>query len=134
MEEDGWLNGLYTDESEESLFVSVYENGSYLVKIYDLSTMEERQVLDLDNMGATGKMSLYPFDDFLLIAGWRFRENADPGEGEDGFYISLYDETGLVYYGLYKTSLDTGESRDEAIHSCEPDDYYNFSVEWSEQP
>ncbi len=184
--EGTWVRGLYTDESQKTLVVYLWENGGYWLKIYDLATMAEIQVLDLVEAGGrTSIPDIYIWDDFLLvdsnlywlyerkesglyepifrvpqkvshenryvglptgvrlqdavidyngkqllIAGWQFQETTEAAQKKDGFYLSLYDETGLVYYGLYKTSLDTGRSYEDIGYSCEPDGYDNFMVEW----
>jgi len=186
LEEIDYVYGLYTDESQETLFVSVWQDDRNLLYIYDLATMEMIQKLDMNEYGALGGIEdVYPFDDFLLInsnmywllerqesgryelkfrvpqtltheqrvlgkpksvyledavidyngeqlliGGWRFGKGSEDAQKKDGFYLSLYDETGLIYYGLYKTSLDTGRSYEDAWYACEPDGYDNFNIAW----
>lgn len=186
LEEIDYVYGLYTDESQETLFVSVWQEDRNLLYIYDLATMEMIQKLDMNEYGALGGIEdVYPFDDFLLIdsnmywllerqesgryelkfrvpqtltyeqrvlgrpkgvyledavidyngeqlliGGWRFGESSEDSQKKDGFYLSLYDETGLIYYGLYKTSLDTGRSYEDMWYACEPDGYDNFHIAW----
>lgn len=186
LEEDVWVTGIYTDESQSTLFVSIWKDGGEWLHIYDRHTLEKRQILDMNDFGALGStVAIYPHDDFLLIdsnlywllerdeagiyqlkfrvpqeivheqmvlgrpkqvllqdaimdfngeqlliGGWQFRKNSLDGQKQDGFYLSVYDETGLIYYGLYKTSLDTGRSYEDARYACEPDGYDNFSIAW----
>ena len=186
LEEGDRVRGLYTDESQETLFVLVWNDGHMWLHIYDRATMTEIQVIDMDDVGGkVASVYVYPHDDFLLvdsnlywlferngagiyelkfrvaeeiihdhrllgkpngvslkdavirykgeqllIAGWRFAETDASAQKKDGFYLSVYDETGLIYYGLYKTSLDTGRSDTDELYACEPDGYYNFDMDW----
>lgn len=43
-------------------------------------------------------------DDRLFIAGSLYTTD-NGGDRPYGFYIAVYDETGLLYYGEYETSL-----------------------------
>lgn len=46
------------------------------------------------------------------------------------FYLSVYDETGLLYFGEYLSSLDAGNELNSFSNPCQSTDYSPLSVSW----
>ncbi len=47
-----------------------------------------------------------------------------------GFYLAVYDETGLLFYGEYLSSLDAGNDLNNHINSCRRMDHSPLAVRW----
>lgn len=64
----------------------------------------------------------------LAIVGNCFDE--DIGYELCDFFVSVYDKSGLLYYGKYNTSLDLGRTNDTFISDCHPTDINPNLIKW----
>ena len=135
-EEDSvWTTYYYDDffalylSGNQIAVVDMNENGEYehrftvnltdeAEELYSLST---RAVMDWD-----GKSLVV--SDFLSNS--YYRENMDHSK-YCSFYLSVYNETGLLYYGEYLSSLDVGNDLNNYDNSCRSIDYSPLSVRWA---
>ena len=46
------------------------------------------------------------------------------------FFVSVYDKSGLLYYGKYNTSLDLGRANDSFNSDCHPTDINPNTIKW----
>ena len=46
------------------------------------------------------------------------------------FFVSVYDKSGLLYYGNYNTSLDIGRANDSFNSDCHPTDINPNTIKW----
>ena len=46
------------------------------------------------------------------------------------FYVSVYDKTGLIYYGEYNCSLSANPNASSYSYNCLPDATNYISVKW----
>lgn len=46
------------------------------------------------------------------------------------FFVSVYDKSGLLYYGKYNTSLDLGRANDSFNSDCHPTDINPNLIKW----
>lgn len=67
-------------------------------------------------------------DGKLAIVGNCFDE--DRGNELCDFFVSVYDKSGLLYYGKYNTNLDLGRTNDTFISDCHPTDINPNSIKW----
>lgn len=67
-------------------------------------------------------------DDKLAIVGNCFEE--DTGYELCDFFVSVYDKSGILYYGKYNTSLDLGRTNDTFISDCHPTDINPNLIKW----
>ncbi|NLB42526.1 MAG: hypothetical protein GX815_09760, partial [Clostridiales bacterium] len=136
-EEDSMWNTYYYDDffalyltGNQIAVVDMNENGEYehrftvnltdeAEELYSLST---RAVMDWD-----GKSLVV--SDFLSNS--YYRENMDHSK-YCSFYLSVYNETGLLYYGEYLSSLDVGNDLNNYDNSCRSIDYSPLSVRWTD--
>jgi len=47
-----------------------------------------------------------------------------------GFYLAVYDETGLLYYGEYMSSLDAGSQMYRRGNLCQRIQYSPLTASW----
>ena len=67
-------------------------------------------------------------DGKLAIVGNCFEE--DTGYELCDFFVSVYDKSGILYYGKYNTSLDLGRTNDTFISDCHPTDINPNLIKW----
>ena len=57
--------------------------------------------------------------------------NEETGITECGFFVSVYDKNGLIYYAEYDNHLDIDNNREHYRFGCHPYDLYPNTIKWS---
>ena len=60
------------------------------------------------------------FDGQMLVLVDRTGDKEYPSLETCGFTIAIYNETGLVYYGVYESSLSTATNPNDYAFNCLP--------------
>lgn len=129
-------------------------DGQYMTFVYDdflvqILTQEKLTVIELNETGQYEQQftivysneensSYYPsYNDVmdwsgekLAIASYQVPENYYSKEAND-FCLTVYDASGMLYYGEYESSLSTGESFSDYQYYCRPVDYNPLEIVWS---
>ncbi len=121
-------------EGDGFLTAIVYEEGMAVLTVTDEGFYELRLKVNLDS----DEKLIYGYpmwDDVmdydgnrLMAAGFlRHEEHQYP---ICGFYTAVYDKSGLIYYGEYESSLDTGITQEghRYSYSCMPIDHSPMTV------
>ncbi len=66
----------------------------------------------------------------LVITGQLQDDEYGVRENTSNFYLAVYEETGIVYYGEYRTSLTTGTNFSSYSYHCRGVDDEPLEVEW----
>ena len=141
--EDGYSGGIYMgddfivlDAADDLVVLSVDEAGFYQKEI----TCDVKRLIDETNV-AYLDFSYMDFDwngEKLIFTGSLNDSTSYRYYQSCGFYLAAYDETELIYYGEYVSSLDAEHSYSDSQydpyysykHICRPTDNDPIAVEW----
>ncbi len=121
-EEDG---GVWQVSIEEDFFViylsgkrlavlEIHENDEYTLEfVADFMSDSQNELFWYNSNSAKA------YDGERLAISWS-REIEDSPYSDCGFYIAVYDKTGLLYYGEYLSGLMTGRNGSDYNYYCQP--------------
>lgn len=103
-------------------------DGTYRHEIFVDST--EYDDVMLADLYGYGEMVFDWNGEILLMSDARINDNEYYYRQSCGFYLAAFDKDGLLYYGEYDSSLDTGEENIHYYFNCMPTEVEPLIVQW----
>ncbi|NLC43596.1 MAG: hypothetical protein GX783_04875, partial [Clostridiales bacterium] len=138
-EEDSVWNTYYYDD-----FFALYLSGNQLA-VVDINEDKEYEHQFTVNLTDEAEEGYFPRISAVAVMDWDgknlvvsdFLSNSYRWSNMDSprycsFYLAVYDESGLLYYGEYLSSLDAGNDLNNYANSCRSIDYSPLSVKWTD--
>ena len=69
-------------------------------------------------------------DGKLAVVGNSISSDSAYGYEACDFFVSIYNKNGLIYYGIYDTSLDINWHNSDYKANCHPHDIDPNKIEW----
>ena len=57
--------------------------------------------------------------------------NEETGITDCGFFVAVYDKSGLLYYAEYENELDINNNREHYRLGCHPYDIHPNTIKWN---
>ena len=96
---------------------------------YELDYVVDRCPENDEELFWYNSSSVMAYDGERLAVAWD-REREEPPYADCGFYIAIYDKTGLLYFGDYESGLMTGRYNGSYGYYCAPASGANLELKW----